>query len=452
MIAFLTNINRQVVLLIESIVLSVLFLAVLYDLVFYLGTVLSNPKVKVTSKQKTMLGISQDVTGFQTISTPIRPTTTTSTPKNSTKTTPPVTTPFTPTHYHHYSPTTSFSTPRYSPNNSSYIMYCTPSSSPSSSFNNKSSSPFTSDRISSINSLEEYLRSEEEKEQKFLHSSPGDVQGYWSPSGSTLSLRKYHVATRNVVPLEKDQQETSSLWARLGIRKDEVNEWTERCRKWLAQTIINPISKEIKLINKKLEDMGSKKLTLGVATLEQLQDVASLRTMALPSLSMLTHYLKVCTKQDYLIKRIHELAEGSTLSNYKWDGGGPWKGRKWDQDLPNDSQLVLHFLCTYLDSQIPPSPQFPDGKTFTAQYFLKTPDKPKNKKSTLAIYQSSMYPPHYKVLWKDSCIEIPHGRNNLFYAIIVFLHYIKKEEKGLLGHLDLELSGLNLLWIIADKK
>jgi hypothetical protein len=32
----------------------------------------------------------------------------------------------------------------------------------------------------------------------------------------------------------------------------------------------------------------------------------------------------------------------------------------------------------------------------------------------------------------------------------VFLYYIRKEEKRLLGHVDLELSGLKLLWIIGD--
>ncbi len=39
-------------------------------------------------------------------------------------------------------------------------------------------------------------------------------------------------------------------------------------------------------------------------------------------------------------------------------------------------QIVIHALCTYLDSRLPPHPKYPDGKTFTSQYFMKTPDKP----------------------------------------------------------------------------
>jgi hypothetical protein len=35
----------------------------------------------------------------------------------------------------------------------------------------------------------------------------------------------------------------------------------------------------------------------------------------------------------------------------------------------------MHLLCAYLDSQMPPNPQFPDGKSFSSQYFHKTPSK-----------------------------------------------------------------------------
>jgi hypothetical protein len=36
-----------------------------------------------------------------------------------------------------------------------------------------------------------------------------------------------------------------------------------------------------------------------------------------------------------------ELAKGGYLSAYRWNSGGTWKGRSWDQDLPNDSQVYL---------------------------------------------------------------------------------------------------------------
>ena len=47
-----------------------------------------------------------------------------------------------------------------------------------------------------------------------------------------------------------------------------------------------------------------------VASQSQLQDVARLRALMLPSLSMLIRYLNVSTRQDYLVKRIHGEEEG----------------------------------------------------------------------------------------------------------------------------------------------
>ena len=70
-----------------------------------------------------------------------------------------------------------------------------------------------------------------------------------------------------------------------------------------------------------------------------------------------------------------ELAGGGCLSAYRWNGGGNWKGRTWNQDLPSDPQIVLHLLCTYLDSHLPLSPLSPD-RPFSSHYLLKFPDRP----------------------------------------------------------------------------
>ena len=50
----------------------------------------------------------------------------------------------------------------------------------------------------------------------------------------------------------------------------------------------------------------------------------------------------------------------------------------------------MHVLCTYLDAHLPPDPKYPDNKTFTAQHFVKTPDKP----GSLLIY-----------LWDWLCLD-----------------------------------------------
>ena len=51
-----------------------------------------------------------------------------------------------------------------------------------------------------------------------------------------------------------------------------------------------------------------------------------------------------------------ELAKGCYISAYRWNSGGVWKGRTWDQDLPNDSQ-VLYICCSVLMLRIFNTPQ-----------------------------------------------------------------------------------------------
>ena len=67
----------------------------------------------------------------------------------------------------------------------------------------------------------------------------------------------------------------------------------------------------------------------------------------------------------------------------------------------------MHLFATYLDSQLPPLPQNPDGRPFTAQHFAKIPDKPSQNKNTLAIYQVQINPPHYVLLDGEDKLEVP---------------------------------------------
>jgi len=113
--------------------------------------------------------------------------------------------------------------------------------------------------------------------------------------------------------------------------------------------------------------------------------------------------------------------------------------------------LLLHMFCTYMDSRLPADPTFPDGRTFTGRHFLKTPDKPDVRKSDLCIYQSRLHPPHFKVIIEDEVYDMPKGQNNLFHTIIFFLHHVKTKQYGMLGRVNLGMSGVNILCILNKK-
>ncbi|XP_002730812.1 transmembrane protein 209-like [Saccoglossus kowalevskii] len=324
------------------------------------------------------------------------------------------------------------------------------------------------ERITDMTSLNSYLKNYDEKEQwNHLASgdtSPGSSPSYWSYNRSasdyTPVLRKYQYQIASRSPKSQSSRNdddpdypatfaANESWAKLGVVRDAVEEWIENLRKWIAQTVLKNLMKEIEEINTKLRQMGSAELQIGEVGITSLRQISQSKCHLIPSLPKVLSYLDVSANQEYLIQRLAELSQGGCMSDFRWNGGGDYRGRKWDHDLPTDCVILQHLLCTYLDSQLPPHPKYPDGKTFTNQYFMKTPDKPDlKKKDNILIFQSKINPPHYKVIIGDDTWDVPKGRSNMFQAILLFFHHIKTKEHGMLGRVNLSSSGVNILWIL----
>lgn len=60
----------------------------------------------------------------------------------------------------------------------------------------------------------------------------------------------------------------------------------------------------------------------------------------------------------------------------------------------------MHVFCTYLDSRLPPHPKYPDGKTFTAQHFSHTQDKPGEYQQEVARCRVAVFKAMCPVLYE----------------------------------------------------
>ncbi|KAF6032943.1 TMEM209 [Bugula neritina] len=229
--------------------------------------------------------------------------------------------------------------------------------------------------------------------------------------------------------------------------------WIENLRYWLAQTVMQRVAKEIHNINRELRNIGSDETQIGEASVSALKNVAFVKNSFVPTLNNVIPYLEVSSNQDYLIKRISDLGNDGCLADFNWDGGCAHKGKPWEDHLPTDSAIVMHLLCTYLDSRFPANPKYPDGKAFSAQHFMAPQAKPNFDQHSdyLTIYQTKVNPPHYKVVIGNDIYDLPKGRNNLFHAILLFLHEIKTKHNGMLGNVAFGTSGINILWIMTHK-
>ncbi|XP_010292814.1 PREDICTED: transmembrane protein 209 isoform X2 [Phaethon lepturus] len=286
------------------------------------------------------------------------------------------------------------------------------------------------DYMTDLKSLDTFLRNEEEKQHRVQlgssdSSSPSSSPTFWNYSRSMADyaqmLRKfqYQLACRSQAPsAHKDEADLSSkqaaeeVWARVTMNRqllDHMDSWTAKFRNWINETILVPLVQEIESVSTQLRRMGCPELQIG------------------------------------------ELSQGGCMSSFRWNRGGDFKGRKWDTDLPTDSSIIMHVFCTYLDSRLPPHPKYPDGKTFTSQHFIQTPDKPDtSNENVFCIYQSSINPPHYELIYQRHVYNLPKGRNNMFHTLLMFLYIIKTKESGMLGRVNLGLSGVNVLWIFGE--
>ncbi|CAL1297192.1 unnamed protein product [Larinioides sclopetarius] len=308
--------------------------------------------------------------------------------------------------------------------------------------------------------LEEYLKVYEEDDKKRKSMSFEESKPFMtkmttvdnSPM-SALSKCRYQRAYRlpNLETTEDDASEIHSgdnVLHKLKVTDKMLTVWCERMRKWICQTILVKLVNEIEDINVTLIEIGLPEFQIGNVSLFALHQIATTKSQHLPTLSSVLPYVDMHSNQEYLVRRLKDLAHGGCMGDFKWNSGGNYEDKQWCDDLPTDSALVMHVLCCYFDAHLPPDPHFPEGKPFTSKYFKKAPEKVTLAKDLAYIYQSSTSPPHFKVVIGEELHTLPKGRNNMFCALVIFLHYMKTKECGMLGRVNLGLSGLNMLWIL----
>eukprot|EP00128_Syssomonas_multiformis_P008820 Colp12_sorted_trinity150504_noHs@17696 len=252
------------------------------------------------------------------------------------------------------------------------------------------------------------------------------------------------------------------LLLRLGV-DTYIDDWTDRCRKWLAQHILRGLLERIQAVDQVFVANNMPQLVVDAGDAER--DDGQLR-MALSELAQrypkegsvvervaLEKYVDLpgyTQYRGYIIDRIKELGKGRNLAAYRWDSGGSYKGKPWHSDLPADAHIMMHVFCTFMDVVLLSDPRCAKGRTFSQRFFMTRPaePKPENLKSDIVVYQSCAHPPHYKIVNKDGVWPVMQGRNSLFHSLVLFLHYIKINHSGYLGPVNLGTVGLDLLAIV----
>lgn len=109
---------------------------------------------------------------------------------------------------------------------------------------------------------------------------------------------------------------------------------------------------------------------------------------------------------------------GPLLSHFSWDSTGvTWEGgrKAWTQDLPTDSQIIMHLFTVYMDLAMPAQPsQSYDRFPFSYKHYVPMEAKP-DATTSLQIKQTAKYPPNYNLVVEGAMWEvIPVSHRALF--------------------------------------
>lgn len=135
-------------------------------------------------------------------------------------------------------------------------------------------------------------------------------------------------------------------WTKINVNIVTLTQWNENLRKWISQTILERLVKEFDAVNESFEKHGLTDMKIGHVGLDRLRKTAQVAhvTHFIPSLPTLIPFLEVTSNQEYLEKRIRELAKGGCMSEFKWNGGSCYNGKDWDESLPSDSAVIYEIF------------------------------------------------------------------------------------------------------------
>lgn len=240
------------------------------------------------------------------------------------------------------------------------------------------------------------------------------------------------------------------VWAQLDVDRTVLTEWNSNLRRWISETILERLVREIDAMDQGFQRLGLADIKIGAVGLERLKKTVQMAQVAqnMPTLPSLVRFLEFSSNQEYLVARLKELAKGGCMSEFRWNSGGKFHGKDWDEHLPTDAALVMYLVATYLDNQLPLLPHNHEGQPFTSEYLVRFPNKVPPGKNFPIIQEVQINPPHYVLIVKDQKLDVGKGRNNFLHTLLLFLHQMNEKEHGMLGRVNMGPSGINILWVI----
>lgn len=172
-------------------------------------------------------------------------------------------------------------------------------------------------------------------------SQTNTLWNYWNNAANLLKSSIYQLSPTNVSPNSKQSSSKELIGKNIGpgcgdlngiadllktISPTKLTKYVTNLRMWISATILQRIVKEFDKIDSEFALRGFSDIKIGAVGLERLKKMAENQMVAshVPTLSMVIPFLEMSTNQEYLVKRIRELANGSGINDYRWNSSNSY--------------------------------------------------------------------------------------------------------------------------------
>jgi hypothetical protein len=263
-----------------------------------------------------------------------------------------------------------------------------------------------------------------------------------------------------------------------------IDNWADKLRIWFATLVLKPLIGAIEMYEKlygsitkvsfqsKIQtNTGStqpqkpnpfvwsasptSKPTTSVFSAIKTQNTDQVNPDAVSNFHSIDKYISMdLVQKEELISRIRHLCSTAVLCDYSWDGKRSFSmdNNNRDDEKIADAQILMHLFCAFLDEKVTPTNQLAQDRPFSTEHFAVHPLNfaPDQPIANVVIVQSHRNPPHFDLLINGKELwEIKDGPNNLFYCLVIFIHYFNKNYKGFLDGTWLGPPLIQLLAVVS---
>lgn len=210
---------------------------------------------------------------------------------------------------------------------------------------------------------------------------PSTLWNYWNNAANLLKTSIYQLSPTTVSPTKQttgkellgknygpgcsDSAGASEVFKSLSTAK--LTRYVTNLRMWISATILQRLVKEFDKIDSEFASRGFSDIKIGSVGIERLKKTVENHMVAsyVPTLAKVIPFLDMTSNQEYLVRRIRELAKGSGINDYRWNSSNAYDSN-WDEHVTTDAAVIFIYIQFFVVF----APTYNRGTLLSGQFLI----------------------------------------------------------------------------------